>query len=35
VEDNFWDVAPPVLFFVGLIAFVKNKRKEILYHHRS
>ncbi len=35
VQDNFWDVAPPLLFFTGLVAFVKHKRQEILLHHRA
>ena len=35
VEDNFWDVAPPVIFFVCLIAYVKQQRKEVLLHHRD
>ncbi len=35
VQDNFWDVAPPIVFFVGLVAFVKHKRQEILLHHRA
>jgi hypothetical protein len=26
LEDNFLDVAPPLLFFIGLVAFVKEKR---------
>lgn len=34
-EDNFWDVAPPVIFFIALVAFVKHKRQEILLHHRD
>lgn len=35
VQDNFWDVAPPVLFFVALVYFVKWKRSDMLYHHRD
>lgn len=35
VEDNVFDVAPPILFFIGLVSLVKWKRKEILLHHRS
>ncbi len=29
------DVAPPVLFFIGLVTLVKAKRKDILIHHRA
>lgn len=35
IQDNLWDVAPPVLFFIGLVSFVKYERKQILLHHRS
>ena len=35
VEDNVWDVAPPLLFYVGLVWFVKETRKDILFHHRA
>ncbi len=35
IEDNIFDVAPPVLFFVGLVSLVKYERKQILLHHRS
>lgn len=35
VGDNFWDVAPPILFFIGLVSFVKHKREEIMHHHRD
>ena len=34
-QDNVWDVAPPLLFFVGLISFTLWKREEILHHHRD
>jgi hypothetical protein len=35
VEDNFWDVAPPLVFYSGLVYVVKQIRADILYHHRS
>ena len=35
IEDNFWDVAPSVLFFVLLVTFVKAKRQDMLVHHRD
>ena len=35
VEDNFWDAAPPLLFFVALVSYVKWKRTDILLHHRD
>ena len=35
VEDNIWDVAPPILFYMGLVWTVKEIRKDILYHHRA
>ena len=35
VEDNVWDVAPPFIFFGGLISFVLWKRHDILMHHRD
>lgn len=34
-QDNVWDIAPPLLFFVGLISFTLWKREEILHHHRD
>ena len=35
VQDHVWDVAPPLLFFIGLVAFVKYERQQILLHHRD
>jgi hypothetical protein len=35
VEDNIWDVAPPIIFYMGLVWTVKEIRKDILYHHRA
>ena len=35
VEDNFWDVAPPVAFYTALVYVVKQIRADILYHHRA
>jgi len=35
VEDNFWDVAPPLVFYSGLVYVVKQIRADILYHHRA
>lgn len=35
LQDNFWDVAPPVIFFISLVYFVKWKRSDMLYHHRD
>lgn len=35
VEDNFWDVAPPVIFFIALVQFVKWKRHQMLLEHRD
>ncbi len=35
ITDNVMDVAPPFIFFIGLVSFVKWKRKDILYHHRA
>lgn len=35
VEDNFLDVAPPVIFFVALVQFVKWKRVQMLREHRD
>jgi hypothetical protein len=29
------DVAPPLLFFIGLVSFVKWKRADIVHHHRD
>jgi len=35
VEDNFWDVAPPIAFYSALVYVVKQIRADILYHHRA
>jgi hypothetical protein len=35
VEDNILDVAPTVVFFIGLVSFVKWKRQDMLKHHRD
>ena len=35
VEDNFWDVAPPLVFYSTLVYVVKQIRADILYHHRA
>ena len=35
VEDNFWDVAPPIAFYTALVYVVKQIRADILYHHRA
>jgi len=34
-QDNFFDVAPPLLFFAGLVTFVQWKRHQILMEHRD
>lgn len=35
LQDNVWDVAPPLVFFISLVYFVKWKRSDMLYHHRD
>ncbi len=35
LQDHFWDVAPPLIFFVALVKFVIWKREQILLHHRD
>ena len=34
-QDNVFDVAPPILFFVGLVMAVKWKRQQMLKEHRD
>lgn len=34
-EDNLLDVAPPIVFFISLVAFVKWKRVQMLKEHRD
>jgi hypothetical protein len=35
LQDNFFDVAPPIIFFILLVQGVKWEREQILLHHRD
>ena len=35
LQDNAFDVVPPLAFFMGLIYFVKWKRQDMMLHHRD